>query len=132
GISGTGHPRARQTVHQALSETMPSARSMAVDNDAIIALYSGTLGQPGIVQISGTGSITYGINHDGERDRVGGWGHFIGEKGSGFRLGSDALQAAFVANDPAGSATMLEESIRHFFRKQSLPDIIPEIYPATS
>src|SRR5690625_325010 len=132
GIPGTGHPSARQTVHQALSETMPSTMSMTVDNDAIIALYSGTLGQPGIVQISGTGSITYGINHDGVRNRVGGWGHFIGEQGSGFGLGSDALQAAFAAHDQAGPATMLEESIRHFFKKQSLPDIIPEIYQATS
>src|SRR5699024_12108931 len=51
---------------------------------------------------------------------------------SGFGLGSDALQAAFAAHDQAGPATILEESIQHFFKKQSLPDIIPEIYQATS
>lgn len=130
GISGTGHPSAKQKVHEALSEAMPATMSISVDNDAMIALYSGTLGKPGIVQISGTGSITYGINQAGARDRVGGWGHFIGEKGSGFGLGSDALQAAFAAHDQAGPTTILEESIRHFFKKQALPDTIPDIYQA--
>src|SRR5699024_3577731 len=96
GVSRTDHPCARQTIVDTLTEVMPSTASTTVDNDAIIALYSGTMGKPGIVQISGTGSITYGINEQGERSRVGGWGHFIDERGSGYGLGHDALHATFL------------------------------------
>src|SRR5699024_6113201 len=120
GISGTGHPSARKKVHQALCETMPSMMSINVDNDAIVALYSGTLGQPGIVESCGTVWITYGIHQCGVRGRVGGWGHLIGEKGCRFGLGSDALQAAFAAKDQAEPATILEEAVPYFLKKQSL------------
>lgn len=130
GISGTGHPSARKKIQNVLKEVMPPTMAITVDNDAVIALYSGTLGKPGIVQISGTGSITYGVNYADVRDRVGGWGHFIGEKGSGYGLGYDALQAAFSAYDQLGPATILEEGIRNFFNEASLPDIIPSIYQA--
>lgn len=130
GISGTGHPSAKQTVYEVIEDVMPSTVSITIDNDAIIALYSGTLGKPGIVQISGTGSITYGVNGEGKRDRVGGWGHFVGEKGSGYGLGSDALQAAFSAHDKIGPGTILEDVLQDFFKKSSLPDIIPLIYQA--
>ncbi|MFP3490923.1 BadF/BadG/BcrA/BcrD ATPase family protein, partial [Staphylococcus sp. SIMBA_130] len=78
---------------------------VTVNIDAINALYSGTLGKPGIVQIAGTGSITFSINHDGLSDRVGGWGYLIGEMGSGFALGRDALEAAFLAHDGLGTPT---------------------------
>ena len=43
-------------------------------SDTMNALYAGTYGKPGIVQIAGTGSITYGINHQGVDLRLGGWG----------------------------------------------------------
>ncbi|MDQ0352328.1 N-acetylglucosamine kinase-like BadF-type ATPase [Alkalibacillus filiformis] len=47
-------------------------RRIIVANDAINALYAGTYGEPGIVQIAGTGSITYGINEEGKASRIGG------------------------------------------------------------
>lgn len=132
GISGTGHPSAQKKIHDVLSNVMTAGVSITIDNDAIIALYSGTLGKPGIVQISGTGSITYGINHEGKRDRVGGWGHFIGEKGGGYGLGSDALQAVFAAHDQLGPPTLLEKTVPSFFDEQTPPDLIPLIYQASS
>src|SRR5699024_5601159 len=88
-------------------------------------------GKPGIVQISGTGSITYGIDHEGKRDRVGGWGHLIGEKGSGYGLGSDALEAVFAAHDQLGPSTLLKKTVPAFFDEQTPPDLIPLIYQAT-
>jgi len=128
GISGTGHPNAKKKVTNLLADTMPAEARVKVDVDAIIALYSGTLGSPGIVQISGTGSITYGENGEGDRNRVGGWGHFIGEQGSGYGLGSDALEAAFAAYDGMGSPTNLAGGILDYFKETSLPNVIPLIY----
>ena len=102
--------------------------NVTVDHDAITALYSGTLGRPGIVQIAGTGAITYGINQNGERGRVGGWGHLFSDHGSGYAIGRDGLSAAFMAHDGLTEYTSLTELFLQHFEKEELPDIIRAIY----
>lgn len=130
GMSGVGHETAKNKIKDLIQKTMPHKVEVTVDNDAIIALYSGTLGKPGIVQISGTGSITYGVNEEGKRDRIGGWGYLIGEKGSGYALGNDALNIAFSVHDGYTYSTELYERLLNKFNTASLPDIIPSIYGA--
>ncbi|WP_217589333.1 N-acetylglucosamine kinase [Lentibacillus saliphilus] len=130
GISGAGNSAEQQKLKELLTELLPNQMIISVDHDAVIALYSGTLGAPGIVQICGTGSITYGINERSSFARVGGWGHLIGESGSGYALGSKALQAAFLAYDNIAPPNDLSEIILHHFQVRTLPDIIPIIYQA--
>src|SRR5690606_28135247 len=89
GMSGGDHPTAREKIKTLLTSVLPSTMVVTVNNDAITALYSGSLGKPGIVQIAGTGSITFGLNEEGILGRVGGWGHLLGERGSGYCIGSD-------------------------------------------
>src|SRR5699024_720265 len=101
---------------------------VSVDSDAVIALYSGTLGTSGSVQIAGTGSITYGIDQHGTHDRGGGWGRIGGESGSGYGTGNAALRRSFLAYDGMASRTDLIERICDFFEKASLPDILPDVY----
>lgn len=48
-------------------------------NDADIALASILKGEDGILTISGTGSISYGI-YNNNVARSGGWGHILGMK----------------------------------------------------
>ena len=66
-------------------------RGPLVVNDALIALVAGAGDAPGIVIIAGTGSIVYGRNARGEAARAGGWGHMIGDEGSGYWIGREAL-----------------------------------------
>src|SRR5690625_4727038 len=121
GISGAGHPTSRKKLTDFIKENVPQHINVQVDHDAMIALYSGTIGQPGIVQISGTGSVTYGVNTEGVRDRVGGWGHLLGERGSGYSIGHDALIHIFQAYDRMSEQTCLKEKVLHHFNVQSPP-----------
>jgi len=65
---------------------------IVVVNDALIALAAGAGDAPGIVIIAGTGSIAYGRNARRDAARSGGWGHIIGDEGSGYWIGQQAVQ----------------------------------------
>lgn|SRR5699024_2475426 len=127
-MSGVNHPNQKREMKDLIDSVLPTAIPVHVDHDAIAALYAGTFGAPGVVQIAGTGSITYGINDKGEQDRVGGWGHFVDERGSGFSLGSAGLKVAFQAYDRQMSRTMLQKQFMDYFNVTSLPDLIQLIY----
>ena len=62
-----------------------------VVNDALVALVAGVGDDPGVVLIAGTGSIAYGVNQDGFAARAGGWGYVLGDEGSGYWIGRQAL-----------------------------------------
>ena len=52
--------------------------------------------------IGGTGSVGIGRNAKGEVAIAGGWGHILGDEGSGFAIGREALQQALQALDSTG------------------------------
>jgi N-acetylglucosamine kinase-like BadF-type ATPase len=80
-----------------------------VINDVVAAWAVGTLCEPGIAVISGTGSHVFGVNAAGASWRTGGWGHVLGDEGSGYWLGLHGLKAALGYRDASGPATVLLE-----------------------
>ena len=55
---------------------------------------------PRVLVLSGTGSCCLGRAPDGRRVRFGGWGHLMGDRGSGYDIGLRALQAlAYEADE---------------------------------
>ena len=44
------------------------------------------LKQQGVIVISGTGAIVYGINANGDEARASGWGYLLGDEGSGYDI----------------------------------------------
>jgi N-acetylglucosamine kinase len=77
-------------------------------HDADIALVGGTGGRRyGVVVIAGTGSVAVGFTADGRTARTGGWGHILGDEGSGYDLARRGLNAASRAVDGRGPATIL-------------------------
>lgn len=59
-------------------------------NDSKLALYAATTA-PGIVTISGTGSVVFGVDAKGAEVRLGGWGYDFSDLGSGYWIGRQAL-----------------------------------------
>lgn len=60
------------------------------------------LDKPGILIISGTGSVVVGRNAAGKSERAGGWGHILGDHGSGYWIGLTGLRAAIREYDRHG------------------------------
>ncbi|WP_028546287.1 N-acetylglucosamine kinase [Paenibacillus taiwanensis] len=133
GLAGIeqGNNREQVTIHlQQFCQQglLPREANIVVDNDAVTALYSGTLGGPGIVQIAGTGSITYGVHANGRRERVGGWGYIIGDAGSGYAIGRAGLAAVFRAWDGLAAPTVLMPMLQQCYGLHTITDLIPMIY----
>ncbi len=101
GIAGVDREDDARVVTAIMRRISHGSRVLVV-NDALIALVAAAGESPGIVIVAGTGSIAYGRNARGLAARAGGWGHMIGDEGSGYWIGRLALAAAVREVDGRG------------------------------
>jgi N-acetylglucosamine kinase len=127
GIAGVDRPDDSAVVKSIMKRIGYKARVLVV-NDALVALEAGAPAQPGVVVISGTGSISYGRNADGEAARSGGWGYVLGDEGSGYWIGRAALRAVLRQSDHRGPETMLSTLLLEHFDIQRAQELIHEVY----
>jgi N-acetylglucosamine kinase-like BadF-type ATPase len=97
-------------------------------NDALIALVAGAGASPGLVVISGTGSIAFGVSGRGVAARAGGWGPTLGDEGSGYWIGRRALEAVVRDVDGRGPATALTARVLEYFSLPSPDLLVSEVY----
>jgi glucosamine kinase len=114
GIAGVDREDEARTV-RAIMRRLGHRSRVVVVNDALIALVAGARDAPGVVIIAGTGSIVYGRNASGHAARAGGWGHMVGDEGSGYWIGREAVAAVMRAADGRGPATRLSDDILAHF-----------------
>lgn len=126
GLAGVARPEDHLAMKEALSLLLPA--QIDVVEDARIALEGALGGSPGVVVISGTGSIALGLSTAGELVRVGGWGWLLGDEGSGYDIGHRALNAALAALDGVGSPTSLGERIMQAWQLERLDQIVGRVY----
>lgn len=105
GAAGVSNPRLKQMIERAMAAAGVDRWCLAGDHE--IALAGALEGEPGCALIAGTGSICVGSDGAGHTVRAGGWGHLIGDEGSGYALGRDALRAVTRAWDGWGRSTVL-------------------------
>ncbi|KAF3640410.1 Actin-like ATPase superfamily protein isoform 2 [Capsicum annuum] len=111
-VSGVNHPTDVERIMNWLRDIFPSHVHFFVQNDAVAALASGTMGKlHGCVLIAGTGTIAYGFTEDGRDARAAGAGPVLGDWGSGYGIAAQALTAAIRAYDGRGPYTALTSSI---------------------
>jgi N-acetylglucosamine kinase-like BadF-type ATPase len=127
GIAGVDREDDHRTIRGIMKRIGFKARILVV-NDALVALEAGSPGEPGVVIISGTGSIAYGRNAAGEAARSGGWGHVLGDEGSGFWIGRAALRAVLRADDRRGPATILTTMLLEHFGVAHPQALLREVY----
>ncbi|MEH2127558.1 N-acetylglucosamine kinase [Nostoc sp.] len=102
--------------------------NIVICNDALIALVGG-IGQPvGIVVAAGTGSIVFGLNHQGHTKRVGGWGYILGDEGSAYKIAIAGMNAALKSYDGREISTSLMEGFKQHLDLENIEDLIEVVY----
>ena len=103
GLSGAWVEEDFQKIRSAAEKVWPRIPCYATnDLETGLAAASGGPGMaqiPQVLVVSGTGSGCYGQGRKGKGVKVGGWGHILGDKGSGYDIGLCALQAVIDAYD---------------------------------
>ena len=127
GMAGVDRAGEAAVVRDILMRLAPRSHIVVV-NDALVALEAGAPGAPGVVLIAGTGSIAYGRNRDGRAARAGGWGYLLGDEGSGFWLGRQALRAVVRSSDGRGPHTLLTPRVLEHYGVARPQDLVREIY----
>lgn len=127
GTSGMDTEASKRQLEHMLSTMSLSCPSIVV-NDADIALHANTRGKPGIILISGTGSICYGVNQQGETCRVGGFGYILGDEGSSYWVARKGMSAALHAHDRTGPATRLLKDFCKALQIQEIEEVVDFVY----
>jgi N-acetylglucosamine kinase-like BadF-type ATPase len=127
GIAGVDRPDDHAVIRGIMKRIGRQARVLVV-NDALVALEAGAPGLPGVVVISGTGSIAYGRNAQGEAARAGGWGYVLGDEGSGYWIGRAALRAVLRESDQRGPKTALSPLLLAHFGVARAQALIHQVY----
>jgi glucosamine kinase len=121
GVHATG--QARQ-LGQALARQ--TGCPVHITGDADTARCGAFLGAPGIVVIAGTGSEALGW--DGERSaRAGGHGFLLGDEGSAYWIGREAVRAALRFQEQAGGSELIHRTVTEAIGS-SLDVLISEVY----
>ena len=121
GLAGLTIEAVRQWAERELSSAVGGQIVLAGDEE--IALEGAFRGGPGILIIAGTGSNVIGRAADDAIYQVGGWGPALGDEGSGFWIGHEALRTCFWAKDRNIPTAMLDE-IAELWGTKSIGEIV--------
>ncbi len=127
GSAGAGQERARQVLAGILAEKTGKV-PLLVTPDGIGALAGGLEGGTGLLVISGTGSICCGRNARGKTARAGGWGHLMGDEGSGYDVGCKILRHVARAADGRDRFTLLTQLLQEHLGASDIYSLTDRIY----
>ncbi len=96
-------------------------------NDAQNALAAALDTADGVAVILGTGSIAL-ARKEGELTRFGGYGHLLGDGGSGYAIGRHVIRAAIAHEDGTGEATLLTDMVRKLCGSDTVLEYLAQFY----
>jgi N-acetylglucosamine kinase-like BadF-type ATPase len=97
GAAGCDTDGGRERMLALLRPLLPGACVDVVHDTRLVLAAAGL--DAGIVLIAGTGSIAWGRRGDGAEARAGGWGHLLGDEGSGYWVAREAARRVLSAHD---------------------------------
>ncbi len=122
GIAGVDREIDKKTIHDML-KGLGLKCDIYVYNDATTGLVGALEKTEGVGVVSGTGSIAVGMKK-GKLVRAGGWGHILGDEGSGYGMGMQALKTMMQAYDGRLNRTKLTDRILYHLKLDSPEDLI--------
>jgi glucosamine kinase len=128
GVAGAAVIHSEAWLREIVTSALPGVFAVP-SSDYEIALV-GALGERrGILLLSGTGSVAFGVNEHGESLQVGGWGYLFGDEGSGYWIGLEALRTMIHEADGTHSyGSTLPQRVQETLGFAKAHDVILWLY----
>jgi N-acetylglucosamine kinase-like BadF-type ATPase len=110
GVSGASQADYVSFIRRLLGKIVGG--EIEVVGDTEVAHHAAFNGGAGVVVISGTGSIAWGRNQQGETARAGGLAPATGDPGSGEWIGRTAIELALLASEHGQDTTLLNDLLK--------------------
>ena len=125
-LAGARNERDWARMREAAARVWPGVPCHATNDleSALSAGQSAEIEVPRVLVLSGTGSCCYGRAPEGRTAKIGGWGHILGDKGSGFEIGLRALKAVVYYLDRDGVWSSLGQRLLRKLQLNSPDDLI--------
>jgi N-acetylglucosamine kinase-like BadF-type ATPase len=131
-LSLTGYHEGDEFVPPLVKEearrVVPDLERIHVVPDYVGNWAAATAGEPAIMVLSGGGAVAYGRDSSGHSARSGGWGHLLGDEGSGYWIGLEAIKMVFRAHDGMEPKTALEGELMQRFEVAHVRDLMNKVY----
>ncbi|WP_394247780.1 N-acetylglucosamine kinase [Arthrobacter pityocampae] len=109
GSGGVDTPADADRLRALIAAHTPHAAVEVVHDTRLILAAGGAT--TGIAVIAGTGSVAWGITHDGRQARSGGWGYLLGDEGSGYWVAREAVRRALHRHDTGLAPDALDAAV---------------------
>jgi glucosamine kinase len=109
GAGGVDTPADAEALRALIAPHTGAARIVVVHDTRLVLAAGG--GSTGIAVIAGTGSAAWGVAPDGREARAGGWGHLLGDEGSGYWLGRELVRRALARLDEGLRPDALDRAV---------------------
>lgn len=113
---------ARDIVREALSR-FAVVQQLHFHSEPVVGL-AAAMKTSGAVALSGTGSDAFLVRDGKVLSAVGGWGPLLGDEGSGYHIGLNAIKAAIYSHDGRGPKSMLYDLVMEKWNFTKLWDIV--------
>ena len=116
---------ARDVVADALKQVNPDCVVRA-QSEPVVGL-AASLKSSGAVALSGTGSDAFFVQNSQRVEAVGGWGPLLGDEGSGYEIGLNAIKAAIYSFDGRKERSMLYDLVMERWNLDHLWSIVTHL-----
>ncbi len=131
GMAGARTREDQARLRNAAERIWPRATCVAThDLETALAAADTDPSRPRVLVLSGTGSCCYGRDPGGRAVRVGGWGHLLGDQGSGYDIALQALRSVVEAWDLSGTWGLLGRKVLEFLHFNEPDQLVSWIHAA--
>ncbi|MFQ4149273.1 BadF/BadG/BcrA/BcrD ATPase family protein [Arthrobacter sp. LAPM80] len=113
-----------------ISPFVPGAHVSVVHDTRLLLAAAGAT--EGVAVIAGTGSAAWGVNAAGEEARAGGWGYLLGDEGSGYWLGREAVRHSLRRMDSGEPVDELTAALLDYCGLTSPGGLIAHFHQGTT
>ena len=124
--AGAGDPALSEALLKSCKSVIPN-NVCTIVSDADAALEGAFAGGPGIIIIAGTGSIALGKDSFDRTARSGGYGHLLGDEGSGFWIGREAMRKC-LDKHYSGGDLQLTKKICEIYDVNNITQAVTAVY----